>query len=403
MSSPRLPLVALALLAALLLFPAAEGETIIVDVNGNGDYATIEDGLEAAVDGDIVRIWNGIYVEYNLTIEDRITVRGNGTATVVNANWEGHGFVVKHDDVEISHLQVESSANGSIGGLPFAGIRIIEAGERTRLENLTLEDNYAGLVGQQYYIHVINSTVNGSGSHGAAFWGSWYLRIDNSTFSNNTDRGVYCYYCQHARIYYSLFENNDQGFGSDYAFNQTFYETDFEGNTVVGLYFHAGSSNLIRNTKFIDNGAGISLTNSSTQNEIKSCQAYENEEHGYLFASDSTSNYLNSSGGWSNEYSLVFEDSSHNNTINGGFYSGEEESILFSGDSSTGIILYETNFGESLSINSGSELLIKKNLRVKVTDNGTSDSWKIYDNQSDENREAYSGTHAMWLGNPDKN
>ncbi|OIR11289.1 MAG: hypothetical protein BEU05_00925 [Marine Group III euryarchaeote CG-Bathy2] len=42
-------------------------------------------------------------------------------------------------------------------------------------------------------------------------------------------------------------------------------------------------------------------------------------------------------------------------------------------------------------------------MRVKVTDNGTSDSWKIYDNQSDENREAYSGTHAMWLGNPDKN
>ena len=406
MSSPRLPLVALALLAALLLFPAAEGETIIVDVNGNGDYTTIEDGLEAAVDGDIVRIWNGIYVEYNLTIEDQIIVRGNGTSTVVNASWEGHGFIVEHDYVEISHLKVESSANGSAGaGLPFAGIKMIEGGERTRLENLTLEGNYVGLAGQQHhYIHIINSTISNSTHNGADFQHSYYLRIDNSTFSDNDNRGLYCYYCQHARIYYSLFENNgDAGFRSLYAFNQTFYETDFEGNTGVGLYFHAGSSNLIRNTKFIDNGAGISLVNSSTQNEIKSCQAYENEEHGYLFASDSTSNYLNSSNGWSNEYSLVFEDSSHNNSINDGFYNGGEESILFSGDPSTGIILYETNFGESLSINSGSELLISNSLHVKVTDNGTGESWKIYDNQTDENRTAYSGTHAMWLGNPDKN
>ncbi|MAH17716.1 MAG: hypothetical protein CL960_04425, partial [Euryarchaeota archaeon] len=323
MSSPHLPLVALALLAALLLFPAAEGETIIVDVNGNGDYTTIEDGLEAAVDGDIVRIWNGIYVEYNLTIEDQIIVRGNGTSTVVNASWEGHGFIVEHDYVEISHLKVESSANGSAGaGLPFAGIKMIEGGERTRLENLTLEGNYVGLAGQQHhYIHIINSTISNSTHNGADFQHSYYLRIDNSTFSDNDNRGLYCYYCQHARIYYSLFENNgDAGFRSLYAFNQTFYETDFEGNTGVGLYFHAGSSNLIRNTKFIDNGAGISLVNSSTQNEIKSCQAYENEEHGYLFASDSTSNYLNSSNGLSNEYSLVFEDSSHNNSINDGFY-----------------------------------------------------------------------------------
>ncbi|MCH2418114.1 MAG: right-handed parallel beta-helix repeat-containing protein, partial [Candidatus Poseidoniia archaeon] len=205
MSSPRLPLVALALLAALLLFPAAEGETIIVDVNGNGDYATIEDGLEAAEDGDIVRIWNGIYVEYNLTIEDRITVRGNGTATIVNANWEGHGFVVKHDDVEISFLQVESSANGTDPDGPwyvyFSGV-FIDEGERTRLENLTLENNYVGIVVEQnqHELHILNSTISGSAHKGAHIQNSLYLRIDNSTFSNNTDRGVLCYYCLHARI-----------------------------------------------------------------------------------------------------------------------------------------------------------------------------------------------------------
>ena len=94
MSSSRFLLVALALLGALLALPSGSGEEIVVDVNGNGDYTTIEDGLEAAEDGDLVRIWDGTYVEYNLTIEDQIIVRGNGTSTVVNASWEGHGFIV---------------------------------------------------------------------------------------------------------------------------------------------------------------------------------------------------------------------------------------------------------------------------------------------------------------------
>ncbi|MDP7589744.1 MAG: right-handed parallel beta-helix repeat-containing protein, partial [Candidatus Poseidoniia archaeon] len=411
MSSSRFLLVALALLGALLALPSGSGEEIVVDVNGNGDYTTIEDGLEAAEDGDLVRIWNGTYVEYNLTIEDQIIVRGNGTSTVVNASWEGHGFIVEHDYVEISHLKVESSANGTAPEGPyyayFSGVYVnANEGANLHLESLVLEGNYVGLVVDgQFYIHVSNSTITGSTYIGAHFHGSWYLSIDNSTISNNGGRGILCYYCHHARIYYSSFESNgDQGVKSEYAFNQTFYETDFEDNTGVGLYMHHAKFNSVRHAEFTNNKGGITLTSSSNQNEIVGCEAYGNEDHGYLFTSGSTSNYLNSSNAWSNEYALVFVDSSHNNTVKYGWYEGDEKKVLFTGTPSTGIVLHEVSFdAEDLSINTGSELLIKKSLHVKVTDNGTSDSWKIYDNQSDENREAYSGTHAMWLGDPDKN
>ena len=347
MSLPRLPLVALALLAALLLFPAAEGETIIIDVNGNGDYTTIEDGLEAAEDGDLVRIWDGTYVEYNLTIEDQIIVRGNGTSTVVNASWEGHGFIVEHDYVEISHLKVESSANGTAPEGPyyayFSGVYVnANEGANLHLESLVLEGNYVGLVVDgQFYIHVSNSTITGSTYIGAHFHGSWYLRIDNSTISNNGGRGILCYYCHHARIYYSSFESNgDQGVKSEYAFNQTFYETDFEDNTGAGLYMHGAKFNSVRNAEFANNKGGITLASSSTQNEIVECAAYGNDDHGYRFASGSTSNYLNSSNAWSNEYALVFVDSSHNNTVKYGWYEGDEKKVLFTGTPSTGIVLH---------------------------------------------------------------
>ncbi len=411
MSSSRFLLVALALLGALLALPSGSGEEIVVDVNGNGDYTTIEDGLEAAEDGDLVRIWDGIYVEYNLTIEDQIIVRGNGTSTVVNASWEGHGFIVEHDYVEISHLKVESSANGTAPEGPyyayFSGVYVnANEGANLHLESLVLEGNYVGLVVDgQFYIHVSNSTITGSTYIGAHFHGSWYLRIDNSTISNNGGRGILCYYCHHAKIYYSLFESNGgEGVKSEYAFNQTFYETDFEDNTGVGLYMHHAKFNSVRHVAFTYNKGGITLTSSSNQNEIVECQAYDNEDHGYLFVSDSINNYLNSSIGLGTGYSLVFTDSSHNNTVKYGWYEGDEGGVRFTGDPSTGIILHEVSFdAEDLSINTGSELLIKKSLHVKVTDNGTRDTWKIYDNQSDENREAYSGTHAMWLGDPDKN
>ena len=412
MPSSRLLLVALALLGVLLALPSGSGETIIVDANGNGDHQEIADGLEAAEDGDIVRIWNGTYVEYNLTIEDQIIVRGNGTSTVINASWEAHGFIVRHDDVVISHLQVESSANGSVPDGPmFAGI-LIDVAEMTRLENLTLKENYVGLnvLNNQHYLHLLNSTITDSVSYGVRIQSSHYLRVDNSTIGNNGGVGLYCYYCHHAIFYYSVFEYNDDiGLRSQYAYNQTFYGTDFKNNGKSGLYLRGdgggvlGTENLIQNAVFSGNLHGLLLSNYARNNTILNSWSFNNDNYGYFFYSHSTGNYLNNSYGYGNDFSLVFEDESHNNTINGGFYRGGEESILFSGDSSTGITLYETDFGESLSINSGSELLIKKNLRVKVTDNATGESWKIYDNQSDENREAYSGTHAMWLGNPDKN
>jgi hypothetical protein len=202
MPSSRLLLVALALLGALLALPSGSGETIIVDANGNGDHQEIADGLEAAEDGDIVRIWNGTYVEYNLTIEDQIIVRGNGTSTVINASWEAHGFIVRHDDVVISHLQVESSANGSVPDGPmFAGI-LIDVAERTRLENLTLKENYVGLnvlnnQNSKHYLHLLNSTITDSVSDGVRIISSHYLRVDYSTISNNGRMGLYCYYCHH--------------------------------------------------------------------------------------------------------------------------------------------------------------------------------------------------------------
>ena len=41
----------------------SSGETIIVAQDGNGDYRNIQDAVDAAGEGDMIRVWEGAYEE----------------------------------------------------------------------------------------------------------------------------------------------------------------------------------------------------------------------------------------------------------------------------------------------------------------------------------------------------
>lgn len=74
-------------LALLALAVSARADTVDIP----GDYATIQAGIDASVDGDTVLVAPGTYVE-TLTLDDVIVIGKSAASTVVNAN--GTGSVV---------------------------------------------------------------------------------------------------------------------------------------------------------------------------------------------------------------------------------------------------------------------------------------------------------------------
>ena len=130
-------LVVLASVAVLAGLCSEEGEarTITVDDDGEGDYATIQDAVDAAEDGDTIQVWDGNYtgtVEVNKTL----MIIGNGTErTRLNQiHIDGH-----EKDFTIGNLSLQGNRSTDVG-------IFIEKMNRTTIRNCSLENFHKGIL-----------------------------------------------------------------------------------------------------------------------------------------------------------------------------------------------------------------------------------------------------------------
>ncbi|TET79302.1 MarR family transcriptional regulator, partial [candidate division TA06 bacterium] len=85
---------------------------ITVDDDGGADYPTIHEALEAAVNGTIIRIFNGTYFEH-LLVNKSVVIEGlDKSNTWVNGSGYGTVFLVTANNVRITGLTIEFSSHG---------------------------------------------------------------------------------------------------------------------------------------------------------------------------------------------------------------------------------------------------------------------------------------------------
>jgi predicted transcriptional regulator/nitrous oxidase accessory protein NosD len=85
---------------------------IIVDDDGGGDYLTIHEAMEEAVDGTTIRVLNGTYHEHVIVNKSVIIEGLDKSNTWVNGSGTGTVFLVTGDHVRITGLTIESAEYG---------------------------------------------------------------------------------------------------------------------------------------------------------------------------------------------------------------------------------------------------------------------------------------------------
>jgi len=123
------------LICLLLTIPCAAA-TIIVNYDGTGDYSTIQEGVEAASDGDLVLVWPGVYTEEIDFLGKRITVQGKDGAAVIDGGGDFGVSFYRGEDYE-SVLENFIIRNSYMG--------IFAAGSSPKISNVTVVDNRYGI------------------------------------------------------------------------------------------------------------------------------------------------------------------------------------------------------------------------------------------------------------------
>ena len=111
---------------------------IVVADDGTGDFTSIQDAVDAAADGDVVRVTAGTYRETNVSVDVNVTVVGDSGATVV-----GDGPDSGFDSPPAFRIVAGSDAAPTIRGLAVrdhpTAIEAADTNGDWRVENVTVE------------------------------------------------------------------------------------------------------------------------------------------------------------------------------------------------------------------------------------------------------------------------
>jgi len=245
---------------------------IIVDINGNGDYTSIQEAVNFAPSGSKIYVKSGSYREV-INIKKPVEIIGeNKQSTLINPISEKNKYAIRLGAPGII-LRSLSITNGA-PGLYASGVRI--SSDKAGIYNCDFYDNPVGVV----------------------VWTSENI-IENCIFSNCKDEGIALLGSK-----YSNCKNNK-------ITNCVFYDN------CDGIELQYSSSNIISNCKIYNNThTGIdAIASSNDNNLIQNCEIYSNEVHGIYLSSSSNNKIIDCLILENEDGNIIMNKKSENNLI----------------------------------------------------------------------------------------
>ena len=236
--------------------PPIPQRTLVVDINGNGDFISIKDAVNNALSTDIIKVNGGVYQENNIEINEKISVIGESpNAVIIDCEGE-NGFTISSKYADLSNIQLINTNEYAIYITP-------------------------GSSGSTISNCIINTQKPGIG-----IW----IRASSVKVSNCTIKDY-----NNAAIGIKIREHDN-----------VISDSTFQGLDVSILILLNAYNNVIQNCNFVNDENAIDIRIGSYKNSIINCNIYSNGK-GINIWQDSNNNLIHHNNFWKNDIDAVDE------------------------------------------------------------------------------------------------
>jgi len=255
----------------------AKAGTITVPDN----YATIQEAINHASNGDTVFVRNGTYYE-NVVVNKTVSLIGKDKdSTILNGTAIEPIMIVEANDVKISGFTFE--------GWAFQNILINATTGVTIVENKIVFNALGIDVENSVNTTIENNIINGFGldNIGIMLAYSSGCSIVNNTITNAVYDGIGLWFSSNNLIHQNLINDNDYGIFFHEANLNTISENTISESGGPGIYIESSSTNEILHNSFMDNYRQSMIYDNSVNTWDNGCEGNFWSDYGGV---DSNSN-----------------------------------------------------------------------------------------------------------------